>query len=104
MIYFLQLFPDGYIESLKLNLKFTNEDIPNLIKGLELSCTKIHKYMIKIFVWIIQFQKDGEDIMKPYVSYIITYLENICNTSADPSVIKHAQKLMNEDLAKYKKK
>ena len=104
IVFLLQLFPEYYIESLKIYLKFTSEDIPNLLKGLELSCARIHKKMIKIFIWIIQFQNDAESLLKPYVSYITTYLENICNTSADPDVIQHAQKFMNEDLKKLKKK
>ena len=104
LVFLLQLFPEYYIESLKITLKFTNEDIPNLLKGLELSCARIHKKMIKIFIWIIQFQKDAEAILKPYVSYITTYLENICNTSADQDVIQHAKKFINDDLNKLKKK
>jgi hypothetical protein len=84
-------------------MKFTSDDMPNLIKGLELSCYTIHKKMLKIIDYILQFQSDGESLIKPYASYIITYLENICNTSADPSVIQYAQKLMKEDLAKLKK-
>ena len=59
--------------------------------------------MIKIINFILHFQTDGESIIKPYVTYIITYLENICNTSAEPSVIQLAQKLMKEDLAKLKR-
>ena len=101
LIYLLQLFPELYTP--KFPMKFTIDDIPNLIKGLELSCYTIHKKMIKIINFILHFQTDGESIIKPYVTYIITYLENICNTSAEPSVIQLAQKLMKEDLAKLKR-
>ena len=101
LIYLVKLYPQFCTP--KYPMKFTSDDIPNLIKGLELSCYTIHKKMLKIIDYILQFQSDGESLIKPYVSYIITYLENICNTSADPSVIQYAQKLMKEDLAKLKK-
>ena len=59
--------------------------------------------MIQIFKWIIQFQDDSNKIFKPYIPYLITYLENICNTSADPSVISAAQNFMENEIKKLKK-
>ena len=103
IIFILQTFPDKKFENIKLELKFKGSDIPNLLKGLELSCFQIHKKMIHIFKWIIQFQDDANKIFKPYLSYLITYLENICNTSADPSVISSAQSFMENEIKKLKK-
>ena len=59
--------------------------------------------MIHIFKWIVQFQNDGVKIIKPYLSYLITYLENICNTSADPDVIRTAQNFMDNEIKILKK-
>ena len=99
----LQLFPDTYVESVGIYVKFTQADIPDLLKGLELNCAKIHKRMIRIFRWIIEFQSniithidvlfidDAEAVLKPYISYINTYIENICNTSNDPEIVQLAQ-------------
>ena len=70
LIFILQTFP-GKIDSLNFELKFKGSDIPNLLKGLELFCHKIHKKMIHIFQWILQFQSDGNKIIKPYLSYYI---------------------------------
>ena len=98
LIFILQFFPGMKINSLNLELKFKSTDIPNLLKGLELSCNKIHKKMISILEWIIQFQDDANKILKPYVSYIITYLENIINTSAEPDIISAAQNFINNKI------
>ena len=98
----LLIFPNMKIKNLNLELKFKSTDIPNLLKGLELSCYKIHKKMINILDWIIQFQDDANKILKPYVSYIITYLENIINTSAEPDVISTAQNFINNRIVKIK--
>ena len=43
-------------------------------------------------------------IFRPYISYLVTYLENICNTSADPSVISAAQNFMDNEIKKLKNK
>jgi hypothetical protein len=102
LIYMLQFFPDSKFNTLKIVLEFKLEDVPKLLKGLELSCNKIHKKMINIFKWIIQYQSNSTEILRPYVSYITTYLENICNTSAEPDVITTAQKFMNTELVKVK--
>ena len=77
-------------------------DIPNLLKGLELSCHKIHKKMIHIFQWIVQFQNNANKILKPYLSYLITYLENICNTSVDQDVIRTAQHFLDKEINSLK--
>ena len=98
LIFILQFFPGMKIPKLNLELKFKSSDIPNLLKGLELSCNKIHKKMISILEWIIQFQEDANKILKPYVSYIITYLENIINTSAEPDIISAAQNFINNKI------
>ena len=102
LICLLQFFPGMKIENLNLELKFKSADIPNLLKGLELSCNKIHKKMINILEWIIQFQDDANKILKPYVSYITTYLENIINTSAEPDIISTAQNFINNKISKIK--
>ncbi len=102
LINMLLIFPNMKIKNLNLELKFKNNDIPNLLKGLELSCYKIHKKMINILDWIIQFQDDANKILKPYVSYISTYLENIINTSAEPDVINAAQNFINNKISKIK--
>jgi serine/threonine-protein kinase ULK4 len=96
----LQFFPSMKIKNVEF--EFKSADIPNLLKGLELSCNKIHKKMINIFDWIIQFQDDGPKILKPYVSYITTYLENIINTSAEPDIISAAQNFINNKISKIK--
>ncbi len=101
LIFILQTFP-GKIDSLNFELKFKGSDIPNLLKGLELYCHKIHKKMIHIFQWILQFQSDGNKIIKPYLSYLITYLENICNTSADPDINRIAQQFLDNEISKLK--
>ena len=46
LIFMLQFFPNGYIKCIDVNVKFTAEDIPDLLKGLDSSCKKIHKKMI----------------------------------------------------------
>ena len=103
LIFILQAFPGSKIDSLNLELKFKGIDIPNLLKGLEISCYKIHKKMIHIFQWIVQFQNDANKIIKPYLPYLITYLENICNTSAEPDVIRAAQKFLENEINILKK-
>ena len=103
LIFILQSIPNSKIESLNIELKFKGSDIPNLLKGLELSCRKIHKKMIHIFKWIIEYQPDAKKIIKPYLSYLITYLENICNTSTEPEIIKLAQQFLDKEVNELKK-
>ena len=98
LIFMLQFFPNGYIKSIDVNVKFSNEDIPNLIKGLDSSCKKIHKKMIKIFKWIIEYQDDAKDILKNYLSYIQIYVEKIKNSSIEPDVVETAKKFLENDL------
>ena len=56
LIFILQLLGDTYVESTKVNVRFKASDISDLLKGLEYNCTKIHKKMIRIFRWIIEYQ------------------------------------------------
>ena len=102
LIFILEFYPGMKIDSLNIDLKFKSNDIPNLLKGLELSCNKIHKKMINILDWIILFQDDANKILKPYISYITTYLENIINTSAEPDVISAAQNFINKKITLIK--
>ena len=102
LIYILQIFPHFKIESLNLELKFKSGDIPNLLKGLELSCHKIHKKMINILEWIIEYQEDAKLILKPYASYITISLENIINTSAEPDIITAAKNFINNKIKAIK--
>ena len=102
LINMLIIFPNMEIKSLNVKLRFKITDIPNLLKGLELSCHKIHKKMISILDWIIEYQDDANKILRPYVSYITTYLENIINTSAEPDIISAAQNFINNRIAKIK--
>ena len=102
LINMLIMFPNMEIKSLNIKLRFKITDIPNLLKGLELSCHKIHKKMISILDWIIEYQDDANKILRPYVSYITTYLENIINTSAEPDIISAAQNFINNKVPKIK--
>lgn len=56
LIYLLQQFPDSFVPSLNIYIKFSSVDIPDLLAGLELSASKIHKRMIRVFRWIIEYQ------------------------------------------------
>lgn len=56
LIFMLQLLGDTYVETTQVNVKFTKSNIPDLLKGLEYNCVKIHKRMIRIFRWIIEYQ------------------------------------------------
>ena len=100
LIFMLQFFPNGYIKSIDVKVKFTSEDIPNLLKGLDSSCKKIHKKMIKIFKWIIEYQEDAKDILKNYISYIQIYVEKIKNSSIEPDVVETAKKFLENDLTR----
>ena len=59
--------------------------------------------MIHIFKWIIEYQPDAKKIIKPYLSYLITYLENICNTSTEPEIIKLSQQFLDKEVNELKK-
>ena len=100
IIFMLQLFPEGFNENQNFSVKFKEDDIPNLLKGLDTNSKKIHKKMIKIFKWIIQYQNDAVNLLKNYVSYIQIYIEKIKDTSTDPSVIEVATKFLESDLKK----
>ena len=49
LIFMLQFFPNGFNKYINGNVKFTIEDIPDLLKGLDSSCKKIHKKNDKNF-------------------------------------------------------
>ena len=84
------------------NIYFNSEDIPYLLKGLEMNCQKIHYKMIRIFKWIINYQTEGQIILKYYVNFLETYIERIRDTTDKESVIEEAKKFLNEDLIKIK--
>ena len=100
LIFMLQFFPNVYIKSIDVNVKFTAEDIQDLLKGLDSSCKKIHKKIIKIFKWIIEYQDNAKDILKNYISYIQIYVEKIKNSSNEPDVVETARKFLENDLLK----
>lgn len=91
LIFMLQFFPDGFVESVGVSVKFTSEDVPDLLKGLDSSCVKIHKKIIKIFKWIIEYQNDAQTVLGPYVSYIQIYVEKIMDSSKEVDVIEVAR-------------
>ena len=96
----LQFFPNGFNKYINGNVKFTIEDIPDLLKGLDSSCKKIHKKMIKIFKWIIEYQDDAKEILKNYVSYIQICVEKIKNSATEQDTMDTARKFLENDLVK----
>ena len=58
--------------------------------------------MISIFDWIIQFQDDAKEILKPNAGYLTTYLENIINTSAEPEIIIAAKNFIEKKISSIK--
>ena len=98
LILMLQFFPNAYIKCINGKIKFNNEDIPDLLKGLDSSCKKIHKKMIKIFKWIIEYQDDAKDILNNYVSYIQICVEKIKNSSTDNDTAEVAKKFLDNDI------
>ena len=100
LIFMLQFFPNGYIKYINGNVKFSSEDIPDLLKGLDSSCKKIHKKMIKVFKWIIEYQEDAKEILKNYVSYIQICVEKIKNSTTEPDTMETAKKFLENDLIK----
>ena len=102
LIFMLQFFPNGRAESVKINVAFSSEDIPNLLKGLDMNCQKIHKKMISIFKWIIEYQTNAQIILKNYVSFLQTYIERIRDTSDNDAIIENAKNFLNQELIKIK--
>ena len=100
LIFILQYFPNMFIKSVNVNVKFTEYDIPDLLKGLDSGNKKIYKKMIKIFKWIVECQKDAKTILKNYTSYIEICLEKIINVSDDPDVIEIANSFLKKDFPK----
>ena len=100
LIFMLQFFPNGFNKYINGNVKFTIEDIPDLLKGLDSSCKKIHKKMIKIFKWIIEYQDDAKEILKNYVSYIQICVEKIKNSTNEQDTMETARKFLENDLVK----
>ena len=100
LIFMLQFFPNGRAESVKINVAFTSEDIPNLLNGLDMNCKKIHKKMISIFKWIIEYQTNAKIILKNYVSFLQTYIERIRDMSDNQAVINNAKNFLQNELIK----
>ena len=100
LIFMLQFFPNGFNKYINGNVKFTIEDIPDLLKGLDSSCKKIHKKMIKIFKWIIEYQDDAKEILKNYISYIQICVEKIKNSATEQDTMETARKFLENDLVK----
>ena len=97
-MFILQFFPNGESE---IPIKFTSEDIPNLLKGLDSYSTKNHKKIIKIFKWIIDYQKDYLDVLKGNLMFLQTYVEIIRDTSNKQDVVELAEKFL-KDISKIK--
>ena len=52
---------------------------------------RISKYFIYYyFIYLISIA-DAAQVLKPYISYIISYVENICNTSNDQEITQLAR-------------
>ena len=100
LIFILQFFPNMYIKSVNVNVKFTEEDIPDLLKALDSGNEKIYKKMIKIFKWIVECQKNATIILKNYTSYIQICIEKIINITDDPSVVEIAKAFLKKDFPK----
>ena len=100
LIFILQFFPNIYVKSVNVNVIFTEEDIPYLLKGLDSGNQKIYKKMIKIFKWIIECQKNAKTILKNYTSYIQIFIEKIINISDDPDVLEIAKGFLKKDFPK----
>ena len=98
LIFILQFFPNGESD---FPIKFTSEDVPNLLKGLDSNSTKIHKKIIKIFKWIIDCQKDYLEVLKGNLIFLQTYVEKIRDTSNKQDVIELAEKFL-KDISKIK--
>ena len=93
IIFMLEFFHNGYVKCIDINVKFTSEDIAYLLKGLDSYCKKIHKKIITIFKWIIEYQDDAKDTSRKYISYQI-FMEKIKNSSTKPKVVEKARKFL----------
>ena len=102
IMFILDYFPPAIAETIKINVAFDAEDIPNLLKGLDMNCTKIHKKMINIFMWIIGYQSNAQEILKNYVSFLQSYIEVIRDSSDNKEVVDIASKFLNTVLIKIK--
>ena len=102
IIFLLQFFPTGIAESVKVNVAFDAEDIPNLLKGLDMNCKIIHKKMINIFKWIIEYQNNAKEILKNYVSFLQSYIEVIRDSSDNKEISEMATQFLNNELTKIK--
>ena len=101
-MFILDYFPPAIAETIKINVAFDAEDIPNLLKGLDMNCKKIHKKMINIFKWIIEYQSNFKDILINYVSFLQSYIEVIRDSSDNKEVVDIASKFLNTVLIKIK--
>ena len=68
------------------------------MKGLDSSCVKIHKKIIKIFKWIIEYQNDAQNVLGPFVPYIQIYVEKVMDSSKEIDVIDTAKRFLSVDL------
>ena len=100
VIFILQFLPTNYYENKEWEVKFTGDDVLDLLKGLGSSCVKIHKKIIRIFKWIIEYQNDAQEVLGPFKSYIQIYIEKIRDTSKDPDVVDVASKFLSANLKK----
>ena len=100
LILILQFFPNIFVKSVKVNVIFSEDDIPYLLKGLDSGNKKIYKKMIKIFKWIIECQKNAKIILKNYASYMQICIEKIINVSESPDVLEIAKGFLKKDFPK----
>ena len=68
-MYLLQIFGANFIESLGTSIRFVPNDIPDLLKGLDLNRSKIHKRVIKIFLWMFEYQSNSIFIFRGGFDY-----------------------------------
>ena len=100
LIFILQYFPNMFVKKANVNIIFGENDIPYLLKGLDSGNKKIYKKMIKIFKWIIEYQKNAKTILKKYTSYLQICIEKIINISDDPDLLEISKGFLKKDFLK----
>ena len=58
--------------------------------------------MINIFMWIIGYQSNAQEILKNYVNFLQSYIEVIRDSSDNKEVVDIASKFLNTVLIKIK--